>query len=199
MVVCKFGAPLWCRMIDVYRKESNNKFDVLINWRKWKWHQLTSRFTGSICGCSQVDYPAGTGSEQKPVHSWLILIHINSDERGLMTSGWARASSEFIRKGQFGRPTLSQRRAAVLSAKVGVSQYVNSRVTDKNLSLLCIQHFVRAWIPNSRGIDFSGKASSLRELPRVMEVEAAHPVLVVISHSNDPFARLLPLLYGSKP
>lgn len=131
MVVCKFGAPLWCRMIDVYRKEFNNKFDVLINWRKWKWHQLTSRFTGSICGCSQVDYPAGTGSEQKPVHSWLILIHINSDERGLMTSGWARASSAFIRKGQFGRPTLSQRRAAVLSAKVGVSQYVNSRDTEK--------------------------------------------------------------------
>lgn len=199
MVVCKFGAPLWCKMIDVYRKESNNKCYVLINWRKWKWHQLTSRFTGSIWGCAQVDYPAGIESEQKLFNSWLILIHINSDERGLMTSGSARASSAFIRKGQFGRSTLSQRRAAVLSAKVRVSQYVNSRVTEKNLSLLRIQHVVRAWIPNSRAIDFSGKASSLQEPPRVLEVEAAHPVLVGISHSNDPFAHLFPLLYGSKP
>lgn len=52
-----------------------------------------------------VDYPAGTESEQKPIHSWLILIHINSDERGVMTSVWACASSALIRKGQFGRPS----------------------------------------------------------------------------------------------
>lgn len=48
-----------------------------------------------------------------------------------MTSGSARAAAAFIRKGQLGRPTLSQRRAAVLSAKVRVSQDVNSRVTEK--------------------------------------------------------------------
>lgn len=55
-----------------------------------------------------------------------------------MTSGSARAAAAFIRKGQLGRPTLSQRRAAVLSAKVRVSQDVNSRVTEKKIGLCCV-------------------------------------------------------------
>lgn len=187
MVICKFGAPLWCKMIDIYRKESNNEFYVLINWRKWKWHELASRFTGSIWGCAQVDYPAGIESEQKPVHSWLILIHINSDERGLMTSGSARASSAFIRKGQFGRPTLSQRRAAVVPAKVRVSQYVNSRVTEKKICLCYV--FSTLW-----ELEFQIQEQWIslgrhhRWRSRCPGVEAAHPVLIVIFHSNDPFA-----------
>lgn len=32
-----------------------------------------------------------------------------------------------------------------------------------------------------------------------MELEAAHPVLIVVSHPNDPFAHLYPLSYGGIP
>lgn len=71
LVTCKFGALLWWKMIDICQKEFINRFYVLINWRKWKWHQRTSRFTGSIWGWRRGRLPSWN-RERTKADSFLI-------------------------------------------------------------------------------------------------------------------------------
>lgn len=132
MVTWKSAAPLLWKMIDIYQKESNNSTHLL---EEMEVTPANVQVHGNL-------FKAARGSitrlEQKLSHSRLILIQINLDEKGPMASVSAPRGVCVHRKRSV---WASHSPSTALPAKVRVSQYVNSRVTEKKkgLSLFCIQ------------------------------------------------------------